>query len=466
MARLSRRDFLLLGSALGAAAFLPGHALAQAARKDRTNVILVMSDDQGWGDVGYFGEGKVKTPVLDEMAATGLRFDRFYAAAPVCSPTRGSCLTGRHPDRYGLFSWGYDLRLDELTIPEVLAANGYATGHFGKWHMGGVATDKEEKSNRGKLESPLPTSPENHGYEESFAAPNFYDLNPDVFQENGVPVGKIEGEGSAITVKAALDWLRTTVTAERPFFATVWFGNPHSPHKALEQDLELYAGAKAKKQRYMAEITAMDRAIGTLRAGLRELGVAENTLVWFCSDNGATEIGNNGGLRGFKGGLWEGGVRVPGLIEWPARIAAPMRTAVPASTLDMFPTIMEILGAEIAHPVKPIDGISLVPLIDGRMSERPAPIPFEIRANAKKIEWAALTGDRFKLHVSAFPGTMKGAGGTPPSSPELYDLIADPAESANVADAHPEVVARMSAELEAWQASVERSLAGADYANG
>ncbi len=447
---------------------LPRIATVQAGTAGRPNVLLVMSDDQGWGDVGYAPDAVVKTPVLDEMAATCLRLDRFYAAAPVCSPTRASCLTGRHPDRCGVFDYGYAMPLEELTIAEVLKANGYATGHFGKWHLGGVALDnnpeKAKKLNRGHLVSPLPTHPGNQGFEEWFAAANAFDIDPVVFQRNGEPVGKVEGEGSEVVVRTALDWLKPVVREGRSFFATVWFGSPHTPHKASPADRAPYADKRADKQRYLGEITAMDRAIGTLREGLRELGVADNTLLWFCSDNGPIRKGSNGGLRGFKGGLWEGGVRVPALIEWPARISEPMQTSVLASTLDMFPTIVDVLGIDVANPVLPLDGISLVPLLDGQMAERPSPIPFELRSNPTTVTWAALTGNRFKLHVSAYPGEMKNAGGTPKTSPQLYDLLDDPDEKTNVAGDNPEVVADMTRQLEDWQASVTRSLAGADYA--
>jgi len=160
---LNRRDFLKF-TGLGAAALAlsgctAGHRKQAGARANRPNIVLVMADDQGWGDTGYNGHDRLKTPTLDEMAASCLRFDRFYSAAPVCSPTRGSVLTGRHPNRYGCFSWGYTLRPQEVTIAEVLKTAGYRTGHFGKWHLGPVRADS-------------PVSPGNSGFDEWLSSPN------------------------------------------------------------------------------------------------------------------------------------------------------------------------------------------------------------------------------------------------------------------------------------------------------
>lgn len=281
---------------------------------EKPNIILVMADDQGWGDMAYNGHPVLKTPNFDQMAASGLRFDRFYAAAPVCSPTRGSVLTGRHPNRFGCFTWGYSLRPQEVTIAEALKRAGYRTGHFGKWHLGSVREDS-------------PVSPGYSGFDEWFSSPNFYENDP-WMSHNGKAV-QTKGEGSMVTVKAVLDFVRSAVEADEPFLALVWFGSPHRPHEALDEDLQLYRDQPKELRHFLGEITAMDRAVGYLREQLRELGIAEDTLLWYTSDNGALPEGSTGGLSGRKGNLREGGIRVPAILEWPARVPSPRATSVP-----------------------------------------------------------------------------------------------------------------------------------------
>jgi len=459
---LNRREFLRAGAAglagAGLLGQLPSLAVAEAppaAGAQRPNIILAMTDDQGWGDVAYNGHKLLKTPVLDEMAAGGIRFNRFYAAHPVCSPTRGSCLTGRHPNRYGCFLWGYDLPLEEISLAKAVKTAGYATGHFGKWHLGGIPTTRKGRGMGTlgvKSRFKQARHPGNHGFDEWFSYWNYFDLNPPGFHHNGKPVGPLEGEGSEITVARALEWIGKAAADKKPFFAVVWFGNPHSPHKALAKDKALYGGARANVQNYLGEVTAIDRAMGRLRKGLRDLGVAKDTMLWFTSDNGA-RAGSTGGLRGKKGSLWEGGVRVPGILEWPARVARPMQTDVPAGTLDYYPTTLDLLGVKMPNQVEPIDGVSLMPLIAGKMDRRPKPLPFEIR-RGKSVSWAALVDGRHKLH-------RRKAGKA--AKYELYDLVKDAAETTDVAAAEPKVVERMARHLETWQASVARSLAGKDY---
>ena len=225
-----------------------GKGSKKGATAKRPNILLVMSDDQGWGDVGYNGHPVLRTPNLDVAAASGLRFDRFYAAAPSCSPTRASVLTGRHPNRMGVFSWGHAIRPQETTLAEVLRQAGYATGHFGKWHLGQVRADS-------------PVSPGANGFDRWISAENFYDFNPEM-SDQGKPV-RFEGEGNAVTADLALGWIREQAAAEAPFFATVWFGSPHFPHKALAADADLYPGRSKKEREYLGEITALDRAFAS-----------------------------------------------------------------------------------------------------------------------------------------------------------------------------------------------------------
>lgn len=447
----------------------------------RPNFILAMADDQGWGDMAYMGHPVVKTPVFDEMARTGWRFDRFYAGAPVCSPTRASVMTGRTPNRSGTFSWGYTLRPQEITVAEALQSAGYTTGHFGKWHLGSVRADS-------------PVSPGRSGFDDWFSSPNFFDLDP-WMSDNGRAV-KTTGEGSEVIVKRALEFIRKAQQGGQPFLAVVWFGSPHDPHIGTERDLALYAD-QPKKQHFLAEITAMDRAMGQLRAGLRELGLADNTLLWFNSDNGAIAQGSTGGLRAKKGSIYEGGLRVPGLIEWPARLKQPRVVNLPVCTMDIYPTLIELAAVRVAkQPV--LDGISLAPLFDGKLMIRPKPIGFwdhtagglptkstdllqrlaaeqaagkvsaaneiepipaaQLRKDypdttfGKHAAW--LDGD-WKLHrIEGKDGAVKW---------ELYNLAIDRTESKDLLAAEPQRTAKMQADLTAWLKGVVASLNGKDY---
>lgn len=406
-----------------------------------------MTDDQGWADVGYNGMKKIATPNIDAMAGAGLRFNRFYAQQ-TCSPTRASVLTGRHPNRMGVFWPGLKLRKEERTLSQAVKQAGYATGHFGKWHLNGVAGP-------GKLIPDTdPLAPRNVGFDESFSVSNYFETDW-TFTRNGKEEAS-KGDGSDVIVAEALKFIGGAVEKKTPFFAVVWFGSPHVPHKPLAADLAAAGGSG-----YHGELLGVDRSIGALRAGLRKLGVAENTILWYSSDNGGPHepkkpdtTANNGDLRGRKGQVWEGGIRVPAVVEWPARIK-PAITDVPAGVVDIFPTLAEVLELK-PGPAIPMDGISLVPLFAGEMKSRPKPMGFwqfagkqpHITSDSGPSAW---NDNQYKL-VKPKPGQW-----------ELYDIAADRTEKNDVAAAHPEVVNRMKAALEEWQQSVIRSYKGEDY---
>ena len=470
-------------------AAVPAHAAASA----RPNIVLMMADDQGWGETGYNGHPHVQTPVLDEMSRTALRLDRFYAASPVCSPTRASVMTGRHANRSGAFAPNWSTRPEEITLAQILKQAGYRTGHFGKWHLGAV-----------KQDSPL--NPNRMGFDEYLSHDNFFEMDPPL-SRNGAPPEIIKGESSEIVVAEAVNFTRKVQAEGKPFFVVIWFGSPHGPYSGKPEDVALYAKVPNEEmRRRFAEITAMDRAIGTYRQALRSLGVADTTLLWFNSDNGIPipneQDSFNGGWRGTKGTVYEGGLRVPAIIEWPAVIKTPRTSSAACVTSDILPTVLDFLGLKHPAPQRPIDGISLRPLIAGdSMKERPSPIgfwkyasqgesqngrwvseersrgttPTTKQANilfnnfkhpvAKTTDFggeAAWTDTRFKLVVAeSRTGAKKKA--TSNAGVQLFDLTADPKETTDIAARHPDVVQRMRAELAAWQRSVERSLSGADY---
>ena len=292
----------------------------------RPNVVLVLADDQGWGETGYNGHPYLETPTLDEAAAGGLLFERFYAAAPNCSPTRTSILTGRHPNRSGVFAPNHTTRPEEITIPQIVREAGYRHRAFRQ-----VARRRRQRE--------FADQPGPHGLRGvSGARQLLRDAPAAEPQRRGPEI--IRGESSAICVDAALEFLkRVRDEGEEPFFVTLWFGSPHSPYRALPEDQERYRDVPGDELRdRFSEITAMDRALGRFRSELRQMGEAENTLLWYTSDNGITVEGMpedqrtnlwNGGWRGHKGDLYEGGLRVPAFIEWPAVVKQPRKTLSP-----------------------------------------------------------------------------------------------------------------------------------------
>ena len=487
--------------------FLMGICIASMSTRaaERPNIILLMGDDHGWEEVGYNDHPYLHTPFLDEMAASGLRLDRFYAQ-PSCSPTRGSVLTGRHPNRYGIFRPGYSIRPEEITIAHLLRDGGYATAHFGKWHVGPV----KESS---------PTNPGAMGFDEWFSHDNFFEMDP-VFSRNGGPPQTYYGESSEIIIDEAIDFIEAQNGGGKPFFTMIWFGSPHEPYSGLETDLALYedlpqkyadrevsltsneTGLRVKRplrdvliERY-AEITAMDRSIGKLRNALRTMGLRENTLVWYCGDNGTPPSGlRESQFRGLKGTVYENGIRVPGVIEWPVGIPEPAVSAVSSHTSDMLPTLCDLAGVDL--PGRTLDGISLVPVLKGEMEKRPEPIEFwnfsvsakitgegpyidpELQEgttplvkqmggiytrNFKNFRYSKIwnkdyEGDRVIL-TDDYKLVVDGGKGT---AVELFDLSEDPGETENLAESQPDVVERLSGQLREWQESVLRSLTGVDY---
>lgn len=416
-------------------------AASTAAAENAPHIIFVMADDMGWGQTGYRNHPVLKTPHLDAMAANGLRFERFYAGAPVCSPTRASVLSGRSPDRTGVLSHGYALRLQEKTIAQALRAAGYVTGHFGKWHLNGLRGPGAPILQGDRYH------PGRFGFDQWVSVTNFYDLDPLMSRQGKIE--QFEGDSSELAVAEAVAFLDRHRRSGRPMFAVIWYGTPHSPFKALDEDQAAFGQLNETSANHYGELVALDRSIGTLRAKLRELNIAHNTLLVFCSDNGGLpriEPETVGGLRGHKGTLYEGGLRVPAVIEWPA-VVKPRVTSYPACTMDLFPTVADLLGLPAEVFVQPLDGISLASLLVQDLKQRPQPIPFRFGAKAAWID------NRYKLLTNDLQrGTF-----------ELYDLENDPGETTDLSDQQPQRRERMKAELLRWCRSVDASFAGQDY---
>lgn len=439
---LGRRDFLTLAALAGAALALPRAAWAGGNTPALPNFILCMADDLGWQSLSCCGQTKIKTANLDAMAAGGIRFNRFYSAAPVCSPTRLSVITGRHPYRYGCGGAGSGVKggIEKIvSVAQALQSAGYTTAHFGKWHIGA--------GNKGGKEVVMPAehkqSPTKFGFDEWLSAPHSFDLDA-TLSRRGSPE-KLSGDGSDAIMAQALKFMERCTAQKKPFMALVWFGSPHLPCEPLPEDLKA-AGGNA----WAGELLGIDRAMGTLRAGLRRLKIQDQTLIWFNGDNGGVNGNEIGPLKGAKHSIWEGGIRVPGLVEWPSVITRPLVTEVPAVTSDIYPTLLDLAGVKQPEAMQPLDGISLAPLIKGQdMKERGAPIGFwHDKGKGEGLEvsdgHAALIDNQYKLH------RLNGKF-------ELYDVAADAPEKSDLAGSKPEILARMKPVLEKWQESVAQS---------
>ena len=312
-----------------------------------------MSDDHGYGDCGFTGHPFVQTPHLDDMAKSGVVFNRFYASAPVCSPTRASVLTGRHPFRVNVPNHGHYLRPQETTIAEKLKETGYLTGHFGKWHIGSVQHDS-------------PTSPGGAGFDEWLSGLNFFDNNP--FLSRNGNFEQIEGSGTVITMDATLAFLEKYHQGPKPLFIVTWFPSPHAPHREVPQGMpnasNLYNDQRTGMKGYFREITLLDQQMGRLRKKLQECNLTDNTLLFYCSDNGGLDPKTSGG-RERKGSIYEGGLRVPAILEWPNRFSAK-EVNTPCITSDLYPTLLSIAGIEKEKDQPPLDGINLMPILYGK----------------------------------------------------------------------------------------------------
>ncbi len=451
------------------------------------NIILVMCDDLGWGDVGFNGNQVIQTPHLDRMAAKGIRFDRFYAAGAVCSPTRASCITGRNPYRMGIYTANAGhMKTEEITLPEILRTQGYTSGHFGKWHLG-TLTAMIQDANRGRPRDythySLPTA---NGYDRYFCTeskvptwdPMIKPVEFDTEKGESLRYGwaaiedqrrgkeietygtyywegpesmvlkNVEGDNSRVIMDRVLPFIKSAVHAHRPFFATVWFHTPHLPVVTGKKYREQYAEYTHEEQLYYGTISAMDEQMGRLWSMLEDLGVAEQTMIWFCSDNGPENgtPGTTGPFRERKRSLYEGGVRVPAFLVWPNGIDAGQSTAIPAVTSDYLPTILSFLGQSYPDPDRPLDGQDLTALLRGADAKRSKPIGFQ---NRDRISWVT---EQYKL-ISTDRGKTF----------ELYNLVQDPSETTNIAENHPQLVDQYRSALETWLESCRKSDEGADY---
>ncbi len=450
------------------------------------NILMIMCDDLGWGDVGFNGNKDIATPHLDKLAQGGIIFSRFYAACPVCSPTRASCLTGRSPYRMGIptANAGH-LPEEEITIPELLSDKGYATGHFGKWHLGTFSKDLRDSNRGGKPETESHYSPPSrHGYDEYFCTeakvptydPMIKPVQFDTAQGESLRYGwkavpadgqreaygtrywsregspetqNTAGSNARIIMDRVLPFIEENNLKKRPIFSTIWFHTPHLPVVTSDENRQAYPNHSLVEQLHYGSITAMDKQVGRLIDTLHSLAMLENTLIFFCSDNGPEDRtpGSAGPFRERKRSLYEGGVRVPAFVYWPQEIASPEQIENAIYTSDYLPTILDLLDIAYPDESRPLDGMSVAPLITGSGGAARSPMGFQF--HQEKRSWVT---DQHKLISTDGGGTF-----------ELYDLLHDPEEKNNLAGTHADLAEKMRAELEVWMESCRASERGEDY---
>ena len=416
------------------------------------NIIFILTDDQGYGDLGVYGANDISTPNLDRMASEGALFTSYYSTQPVCSASRASILTGCYPDRIGIhnaYSPGSKVGLnpDETTIAELLKERGYKTGIFGKWHLGDAPKFYPRKHGFDEFYGILYSNDMWPKHPQQGSVFNFPDIS---LYENETPIRILEDQTfltSALT-KKAIAFIRKNKDA--PFFVYLPHPQPHVPLFAAEafqntQDRGLYGDV----------ISEIDNSVGQILNTLKEEGIDENTIIVFTSDNGpwlsyGAHSGSPGIFREGKGTNWEGGHRVPAIVRYPKEINTNTVIETPAMGIDWLPTLVEFTNSN--YPDKKIDGASLVPLLTGQNKETPHDnFFFYYRTN----ELHAVRHKDWKLYVPHTYRSLNGRQGSndgfPVSydineinAPELYNLILDPSENINIAGTHPELAAKIS----------------------
>ena len=439
---------------------LPLARAAGAAETPRPNFLVILCDDLGYGDLSCYGHPTIKTPNLDKLAAQGLRLTDCYSSAPVCSPSRVGMLTGRTPSRVGVYDWipgGHPMHLPvgEITVATLLRSAGYATCHSGKWHC------------NGKFNSPGQPQPGDHGFDHWFstqnnAAPTHH--NPTNFVRNGKPVGPVEGYSCQIVADEAIRWLSHERDKSKPFFQFVCFHESHEPIDSPPELVQHYPSAtKRGEALYYANVTNMDKAVGRLMAALDELKLADDTLVLFTSDNGPETLnryrnawrshGSPGPLRGMKLHLYEGGIRVPGIIRWPGHAAAGQVVREPVCGLDVLPTLCQLAGAKVPAD-RTIDGASFLPILGGDPIRRKSPLYWHYfrsigspKAAMRVGDWMILgqwDGPQLGPGGSVHPGDIEIIKSASLTDFQLFNLGDDVGQRIDLGTKDPQRLARMS----------------------
>jgi arylsulfatase A-like enzyme len=433
------------------------HAIA--ASSVRPNIIFILADDLGPGDIGCYGGTLVKTPNIDRLAKEGIRFEQYYVASPVCSPSRCTLITGQFPARWQITSYlaaknrnlGAEM-VDLLdpqapSLPRQLKKSGYRTAHFGKWHLGGG----RDVTNAPKFAA--------YGYDEHAGTYESPEPDPDITATNWIwsPKDKYKRwERTRFFVDKTLDFLKRN--NDQPCFVNLWLDDVHTPWIPNEQTEEEKNPNVAKNLKLV--MAQMDKQIGRLMDGLKLLGIDDRTLVIFTSDNGPYPSlpGRTAGLRGCKFSLYEGGLRLPFMARWPGVVARGVNdeTTLIAS-VDMFPTLCHIAGAEMPKGVA-FDGVDRLAALKGTpIATRERPLMWEYGRNAKFFGYPKLPDDR-SPNMAIREGDWKLLVNADGANIELYHLPTDRSEAKNVAKDYPAVAARLQSAVLEWRKSMPSKL--------
>jgi len=401
----------------------------------RPNILIIVSDDQGYGDSScYYHPPEVSTPCIDKLAAEGVRLTHGYASAYVCAPTRAGLLTGRYQQRFGFYEAGdsrVGLPLDELTIADLLKDEGYVTGIFGKWHVG---LDYKYR-------------PLQRGFDEFYGflghgAHDYFDLTMagtdahNWIYRNNTPID----DAGYLTVNLAKEAVSFIENHHKePFFCYLPFNAVHWPLQALEKYSDKYDTGDSDRDIYMGMLECMDGAIGEVLKALKRTGVEDNTLVFFFSDNGGAKknLANNGLLRDFKQSVYEGGIHVPFIVKWPGKLKPGTVCDEPIICLDIFPTIISAIGAELPDD-RVYDGRDMLPALKGELTE---PLHDALFWDGGGDRWAVRVGNWKLLSQDGNPA-------------ELYDLESDLSEHTDLAASNPTKAAELQARYDDWRSQM------------
>ena len=439
--------------------------------EERPNIIVIICDDLGYGDLASYGHPYIQTPNLDKMAKDGILFTDFYSTAPVCSPSRVGLMTGRSPNRAGVFDWipeGRAVRPDareqvhmrdsEITIPKLLKEAGYATAMAGKWHCNSL------------FNSPEQPQPGDAGFDHWLATQNNASpshANPTNFVRNGEPVGPMEGYSCQLVADEGIEWISNhhRTDPDQPFFFYMAFHEPHEPIASPEELTGTYrkVAVSEKEATYFANVENVDRAVGKLLTSLKDLSIDKNTLVIFTSDNGPETLnrypnasyswGRPDPLRGMK--LWttEAGFRVAGIMRWPAKIESKQTVQHAVSALDFLPTFCELAEAEIPEDLE-LDGASFLPALENRPIKRNKPLIWayynainEHRVAMRSDQWKVLAKMNLPKLQNVHTGNINEVRAAQLSDIQIYNIEDDIGEVSNLSGGHQQLKEELTNKL-------------------
>jgi arylsulfatase A-like enzyme len=435
-----------------------GGMRALGAEAVKPNVVFILTDDMGWGDLGCYGGARVKTTNLDRLASEGTRFQQFYVASPICSPSRVAITTGMYPARWHINSYLHTregnrksqqadwLDLKAPTLARAFKQSGYATGHFGKWHMGG---------GRDVDDAPLPSA---YGFDEHFVnsegmgprIPGFGGTGPEIVE--GKPM--MRHKFTEFFVNKTIDFMRRH--KDGPFFVNLWPMDVHDPHKpSAEEEDKFNDVTPAGLRRFYGVLDEYDHQMGRLLNAIKDLGLEQNTIVLFMSDNGPNpsfQRLRSGQLRGQKWSLYEGGIREPFIARWPGHIPAhQINESTVMATIDLFPTLCSLTGIH-APENAPFDGVDQSAVLLGKPSLRTKPILWEYGRTDYYLKPTAVEDQ--SPNVCIRDGNWKLLINADGSNAQLYDLATDPKETTNLTVTKPKLAERLSNQALAWRKSL------------